>query len=160
MWTGSLVSIYIAPAAAAPIQSVEHARAVAGKGLEGDRYFDGRGTWSTHPGSGREVTLIEGETLDALVGEEGPCFQPGTHRRNLVTRGVPLNHLVGRDFRIGEVLFRGMRLCEPCAHLEKLNTPGIKMAVLHRGGLRANVLQEGTLRVGDRVEEIDTRGSV
>jgi len=159
MWTGTVVSIFIAPSAAEPIQSVGQVRVVAGKGLEGDRYFEGRGTWSTHPGSGREVTLIESETLDALVGEGGPHFEPGSHRRNVVTRGVPLNHLVGHDFRIGEVVFRGMRLCEPCEHLEKLNQPGIKMAILHRGGLRADIVQEGTIRVGDAIEAAMASGS-
>jgi MOSC domain-containing protein YiiM len=153
MWTGLVVSIYVASSAAAPTQPVEEARVVAGKGLEGDRYFDGRGTWSTLPGAGREVTLIESEALDALEGEEGPSFAPGAHRRNVVTRGVPLNHLVGRDFRIGEVVLRGIRLCEPCQHLEKLTQPGIKMAALHRAGLRADVVQEGTIHVGDQVEE-------
>lgn len=153
MWTGTVVSIYIATEATEATQSVEEVHAVTGKGLEGDRYFDGRGTWSTHPGSGRQVTLIESETLDALEGESGPHFAPGNHRRNLVTRGVPLNHLVDRNFRIGDVMFHGTRLCEPCDHLERLTQPGVKMALLHRGGLRAEVIQEGTIRVGDRVEE-------
>jgi MOSC domain-containing protein YiiM len=159
MWTGTLVSIYIAPSATGATQSVEEVRAVAGKGLEGDRYFQGRGTWSTHPGSGRQVTLIESEALDALEREAGPHFVPGNHRRNLVTRGVPLNHLVDRNFRVGEVVLRGTRLCEPCEHLEKLTQPGAKMALLHRGGLRAEVIQEGTIRVGDRVEETPGSGS-
>lgn len=159
MWTGTVISIYIAETATEAARAVEEVRAVAGKGLEGDRYFQGRGTWSNHPGTGRQVTLIEGETLDALEGEAGPHIAPGTHRRNLVTRGVPLNHLVGRSFRIGEVVFRGTRLCEPCDHLEKLTQPGVKMALLHRGGLRADVIQEGTLRVGDRVEETPESGS-
>jgi MOSC domain-containing protein YiiM len=156
MWTGTVISICVASSATEPIRMVEEVRAVAGKGLEGDRYFDGKGTWSTHPGSGREVTLIESETLEALVGEHGPQLAAGAHRRNVVTRGVPLNHLVGRDFRIGEVVFRGQRLCEPCQHLETLTEPGMKMALLHRGGLRADVLHEGTIRVGDRVEEAQT----
>jgi MOSC domain-containing protein YiiM len=159
MWTGSVVSIYVASSAAAPTRTVEEARAVAGKGLEGDRYFDGRGTWSAHPGSGREVTLIESEALDALESEAGPHFAPGAHRRNVVTRGVPLNHLVGHDFRIGEVVLRGTRLCEPCEHLEKLTQPGIKMAALHRSGLRADVIQEGSIRIGDVVEEKAESGS-
>jgi len=158
MWTGTVVSIFIAPSATEPTRSVEEVRAVAGRGLEGDRYFQGQGTWSTHPGSGRQVTLIESETLDALEGEAGPHFAPGTHRRNLVTRDVPLNHLVGRNFRIGQVVFRGTRLCEPCDHLEKLTQPGVKMALLHRGGLRADIIQEGTIRVGDRVEEVPASG--
>jgi MOSC domain-containing protein YiiM len=152
MWTGSVVSIYIAPAAGEVPQSVEEVRAVAGKGLEGDRYFLGQGTWSNHPGSGRHVTLIESEALEALERESGPQLAPGSHRRNVVTRGVPLNHLVDRDFRIGEVVLRGTRLCEPYQHLENLTQPGARMALLHRAGLRAVIVQEGTIRVGDRVE--------
>jgi len=159
MWTGTVISICIASSATEPVRLVEEATAVAGRGLAGDRYFDGKGTWSTHPGSGREVTLIESETLEALVGEDGPRLAPGAHRRNLVTRGVPLNHLVGHDFRIGGVMFRGRRLCEPCQHLEKLTEPGMKMALLHRGGLRADVLCEGTIRVGDRIEEAAERSN-
>lgn len=77
MWTGSVVSIYVASSAAAPTRPVEEARVFAGKGLEGNRYFDGRGTWSTHLGAGREVTLIESEALDALESGEGPSFAPG-----------------------------------------------------------------------------------
>jgi len=153
MWSGKLISIYIAPAAVAATQSLEEARVVAGKGLEGDRYFLGQGTFSNNPGSGRHVTLIESEALEALERDSGPHLAPGAHRRNLVTRGVPLNHLVNRDFRVGEVVLRGLRLCEPCEHLETLTQPGTKMALLHRAGLRADIVQEGIIRVGDTIEE-------
>jgi MOSC domain-containing protein YiiM len=153
MWTGTVVSILITPAACEALQPVNQVRAVPGKGLEGDRYFEGRGTWSTHPGTGRQVTLIESEVLEALKNEAGPDVGPVAHRRNIVTRGAPLNHLVGRTFRIGEVVFRGMRLCEPCAHLEEVTLPGIRSALLHRGGLRADVIREGVIRVGDTIQE-------
>jgi MOSC domain-containing protein YiiM len=125
-----------------------------GKGLEGDRYFHGRGTWSPTPGTGRHITLIESEALEALKRESGMDLAPGASRRNLVTRGVPLNHLVNRNFRVGQVVLRGMRLCEPCKHLEELSQPGVNSALLHRGGLRAEVIQEGIIRVGDSVEEV------
>jgi MOSC domain-containing protein YiiM len=154
MWTGTVVSILITPAASETLQPVAQVRAVPGKGLEGDRYFAGRGTWSTHPGTGREVTLIESEALEALKNDSGPDLAPVAHRRNVVTRGVPLNHLVGRTFRVGDALFRGMRLCEPCSHLEEITVPGVKSALLHRGGLRADVIQEGVIRVGDKIEEM------
>src|SRR6516225_1003270 len=111
MWKGTLVAIHITPEATAPLQSVTEARLVAGKGLEGDRYFSGRGTWSTHLGSGREVTLIESEAIEALERESNLALAPAEARRNLVTRGVPLNHLVGHEFRVGEVRLRGIRLC-------------------------------------------------
>lgn len=154
MWKGTLVSIHIAPEATVPLQSVTEARAVAGKGLEGDRYFTGRGTWSTHPGSGREVTLVESEAIEALERESNIKLAPADPRRNLVTRGVPLNHLVGREFRVGEVRLRGIRLCEPCNHLEGLTEPGAKDALMHRAGLRTEIVREGILRVGDPIEEV------
>jgi len=154
MWKGTLVSIHIAPEATVPLQSVTAARAVAGKGLEGDRYFTGCGTWSTHPGLGREVTLIECEAIEALERESDLKLELGEPRRNLVTRGVPLNHLVGREFRVGEVRLRGIRLCEPCKHLEGLTKAGVKDALLHRAGLRTEIVREGILRVGDPIEEV------
>jgi MOSC domain-containing protein YiiM len=154
MWKGTVVSIHIAPAASEPTQSINEARVVMGKGLEGDRYFHGRGTWSPTPGTGRHITLIESEALEALKRESGMDLAPGASRRNLVTRGVPLNHLVNRNFRVGQVVLRGMRLCEPCKHLEELSQPGVNSALLHRGGLRAEVIQEGIIRVGDSVEEV------
>jgi MOSC domain-containing protein YiiM len=154
MWKGTLISIHIAPEATVPLQSVTEVRAVAGKGLEGDRYFTGHGTWSTHPGLGREVTLIEYEAIEALERESSIVLAPAEARRNLVTRGAPLNHLVGREFRIGDVHLRGIRLCEPCKHLEGLTKPGAKDALLHRGGLRTEIVREGILRVGDPIEEV------
>lgn len=154
MWKGTLVSIHIAREAAAPIQTLPEARVVPGKGIEGDRYFDGRGTWSDHPGAGREVTLIEAEAIEAVRRERGLELAPHDARRNLVTRGVPLNHLVGREFRIGEVRFKGIRLCEPCTHLEGLTANGVKAALLHRGGLRTEVVAEGVIRAGDTIEEV------
>src|SRR4051794_18202068 len=113
MWEGVLVAIYVAPQAGAPMLAVDEARVVPGRGLVGDRYFDARGTWSRLAGSGRALTLVEDEALEALYDESGLELPPGASRRNLVTRGVPLNHLVNREFRVGDVLLRGMRLCEP-----------------------------------------------
>jgi MOSC domain-containing protein YiiM len=155
MWQGSLVSIHVAPKATAALSSVREARVVPGKGIEGDRYFDGGGTWSKLPGTGREVTLIEAEALEAIAQESGIEMDPGSSRRNLVTRGVPLNHLVGREFRVGEVRLKGMRLCEPCEHLEGLTRKGVKSALLHRGGLRAEALSEGTLKIGDTIIPVE-----
>jgi MOSC domain-containing protein YiiM len=159
MWKGKLVSIHIAPDAAAPLRSVDEARVVPGKGIEGDRYFDGRGTWSNHPGAGREVTLIEIEAIEALRHEGEIMLAPDDLRRNLVTRGVPVNHLVGREFRIGEVRLKGIRLCEPCEHLEGLTQKGIKSALLHRGGLRAEAISEGTLHAGDTIAPVEDPNS-
>jgi MOSC domain-containing protein YiiM len=96
------------------------------------------------------VTFIEAEAIEALVGEQNLHLAAGESRRNIVTRGVPLNHLVGREFQIGEARFRGSELCEPCDHLAKLSgKPGILPGLVHRGGIRAEILQSGLLRVGD-----------
>ena len=148
MATGVILSIYLAPAAAAPMVSVMETQAVAGQGLAGDRYFNKLGTYSKHPGSGREVTLIEIEAIEAMLREYQVELNPAMSRRNLITRGVALNHLVEREFRIGEVLLRGTRLCEPCRHLERLSVKGAMRSLIHRGGLRAEVIRGGVIKTG------------
>jgi len=150
-WQGSVVSIHVAPEAGAPMVVVPEARALPGRGLEGDRYATGRGHYSPRPSAGgREITLIETETLEAL-GSLDVKLTPAETRRNVATRGVPLNHLVDRVFRVGDVRLRGTRLCEPCKHLEGLTRDGVMAALVHRGGLRAQILSEGVIRVGDLV---------
>jgi MOSC domain-containing protein YiiM len=148
MWQGNVVSIHIAPEAGAPMVSVQDVRAIPGRGLEGDRYFTGRGHYSGKASeAGREITLIEIEAIEALEGF-GIKITPAESRRNIATQGVPLNHLVGATFRVGTVHLRGTRLCEPCKYLDKLTQPGVMKALIHRGGLRAQILNEGTIRVG------------
>jgi MOSC domain-containing protein YiiM len=153
MFRGSVVSIHIARDAAAPMESREEVKAVAGHGLEGDRYFNGRGHWSKSPGVSREVTLIELETIEALEREKSLALAPGAARRNVVTRGVTLNHLVGQEFQVGAVRLRGTRLCEPCAYLEGLTLPGVLAGLIHRGGLRAEIVTGGTIRVEDVITQ-------
>lgn len=153
MGQGTVISIHLAATAAGAMVSVQEVRAVAGKGLEGDRYCKQIGTYSDRPGPAREVTLIEIESIEALKREDGIALDPGASRRNIVTRAAPLNHLVGREFRVGEVTLLGIRLCEPCAHLEGLSQPGVLRGLIHRGGLRAQILTEGMIRVGDTVQE-------
>jgi len=150
MFEGTLVSINIAPEAEAPMRSVSEARAVPGRGLEGDRYFDQKGTFSK-PQPDRELTLIEAEAIEAMKHELNVDYGLSDSRRNLVTRGVPLNHLVGREFWVGEVKARGLRLCEPCSHLQKLSHERVLPGLVHRGGLRAQILSEGMIRVGETV---------
>jgi MOSC domain-containing protein YiiM len=154
MEAGSVAAICIAPTARAPMTSVSEVRAVAGKGLDGDRYSAGTGTYSTHPGTGREVTLIELEAVEALHRDYSVALPPTAARRNIVTRGVALNHLVGRRFRVGEVMLAGVRLCEPCNHLESLTHLGVRSGLVHRGGLRAEILSDGFIRVGDVIEPL------
>ena len=154
MWKGEVVAIHVAAAAKGPMVSVTEVRAVPGKGLEGDRYFSKVGTYSNNPGSGRDVTLIEVEAIEALKRDYGIELPPADSRRNIATRGVPLNHLVGRDFKVGEVTLRGVRLCEPCSHLEKLSRKEVQRGLIHRGGLRTHILTDGIIRVGDPVQEL------
>jgi MOSC domain-containing protein YiiM len=151
MWKGEVVAIHVAAAAKGPMVSVTEVRAVPGKGLEGDRYFSKVGTYSNNPGSGRDVTLIEVEAIEALKRDYGIELPPADSRRNIVTRGVPLNHLVGQEFKVGQVTLRAIRLCEPCSHLEKLSLKGVQRGLIHRGGLRTHILTGGIIRVGDSV---------
>jgi MOSC domain-containing protein YiiM len=155
-WTGVVISIHVADRAGEPMRPVREARAVAGRGLEGDRYFEGRGFYSDHPGPEREVTLIEEESIEALVRDHGLRVEPGETRRNITTRGVPLNHLVGRRFRVGGATLRGVELCEPCRHLVDVTQKrGLLSTLVHRGGLHAQVLEGGEIREGDEVGEAE-----
>lgn len=154
MTGGRLVAIFVATAAGAPMEARDRVDAVAGAGLRDDRYATGVGTYSRTGRGPRDVTLIEREAVDAVRHEDaGIDVREEDTRRNLVTEGVALNHLVGREFRIGSVRMRGVRLSEPCAYLEQLTgLAGVRAALVHRGGLRAEVLDDGELRVGDVVE--------
>ena len=151
---GTVEAIVVAPEAEAAMHQVDRAVARAGRGLEGDRYFDERGTFSNAHGRGYDLTLIEAEVLDSLDFPPGR-LTPEEARRNIVTRGIDLNPLVGEHFRVGGVECFGQRLCEPCAHLERLTAatgkPGTLRALIHKGGLRADVLSDGEIRVGDEI---------
>lgn len=147
----SVVALFMGAAVGEPLQAVDHVLSVAGHGLEGDRKFRREGLPPRKNGPDREITLIEAEAIEAVNRDCNIELQPIETRRNVVTRGVALNHLVGRRFRVGEALLEGLRLCEPCDHLESLTRPGIREALLHRGGLRAQILQGGVIRIGDPV---------
>ena len=146
-----VVSIHTATVGAGPMRSVPNAQVVVGRGLEGDRYYSKLGTYSNQPGSGRDVTLIEIEAIEGLKSDYQVQLDPAQSRRNIVTRGVALNHLVEQEFRIGDVILRGTRLCEPCAHMEKLTVKGAMRGLIHRGGLRAEIVKGGMIRVGDTI---------
>lgn len=148
---GRVESIHVAAAAGAPMSSVAEVRAIPGGGLEGDRYFSKTGTYSRKEGADRQITFIEAEALEALHREYGIALDPKESRRNVATRGVALNHLVGRRFRVGEVALRGLRLCEPCSYMGRMSGKPVRAGLVHRGGLRAEILTEGTIRIGDVV---------
>jgi MOSC domain-containing protein YiiM len=151
VWKGTVHSIHIAPDAKAPMETVERILAIPGAGLEGDRYALKQGSFYK-PLPDYELTLIESEAIEAMKRDYKIDIAAGNARRNIVTSDVPLNHLVGRDFRIGEVRIHGIRLCEPCSHLEGLTGKPVIKGLLHRGGLRAQILTQGVIRVGDKIE--------
>jgi MOSC domain-containing protein YiiM len=152
--SGRVEAIVVAPRAEAAMVRVPRADARAGRGLAGDRYFDAAGTFSNVHARGHDLTLVAAEMLDAVEVAGGP-LTPEDARRNVVTRGIDLDALVGRRFRIGDVECFGQRLCEPCAHLERLaardGKPGTLRALIHRGGLRADIVCDGEIAVGDEV---------
>jgi hypothetical protein len=146
---GTVEGLAVAPAAEAPMRLVEVAQARAGLGLDGDRYAAGAGTFSSRAGRrpGYDLTLIAAEALDEVTAA-GPVLDFAGTRRNVLTRGIDVNALVGRRFRIGDVECEGRRLCEPCVHLDRISGPGILRPLIHRGGLRADVLTDGEIRRG------------
>jgi hypothetical protein len=154
---GTVEVIALAAQATGDLHIVEHARAFANRGLDGDRYAAKTGTFTPANDTvrGYDLTLIEAEVLDRLTLPDGDHLDYAAARRNIVTRGIDLNALVGRRFRIGEVECLGQRLCEPCSHLERLTTKGVLRALIHRGGLRADVLSNGEFTTGARIETID-----
>jgi MOSC domain-containing protein YiiM len=154
-----VISLHIAPTGTAPMQSVDQVKAIAGRGLEGDRYFNQLGTYSNHPGTGRYVTLIEIEAIEALKRDYDIDMAAGSSRRNIVTRGVSLNHLVGHEIKIGDAILRGTRLCDPCSHLEKLTRQGVMRGLIHRGGLRAEIVTGGIIRIGDAIVPLTSQNS-
>jgi MOSC domain-containing protein YiiM len=135
------------------MRAVSAAEAVEGRGLLGDRYERGAGTFSSKGGRGYDLTLVEAEALEELSAR-GVELAPVKARRNLVVRGIALDDLIGQRFRVGEVECFGQRRCEPCSHLERLTRPGVLRGLVHRGGLRADVRSAGEIRVGDRVEAL------
>jgi MOSC domain-containing protein YiiM len=150
-WVGQVVAIQITSRAGEEMVSVQEVRAITGKGLEGDRYLSQTGKFSDKPGPARQLSLIELESLEALQSEDSVTLSPLESRRNIVTRGVPLNHLVNRKFRLGEVVARGVRLCEPCEYLEEITRKKVLGGLTHRGGLRAEILEGGIVRIGDQI---------
>ena len=153
--TGVVAGIFVASDSGEPMESRNSVEAVAGRGLRGDRYFRDQGLYDRRDDlpDGTDVTLIEREALEAARRDEATPLEPRETRRNLLTRDVPLNHLVDREFSVGEATLVGSHLCEPCSYMEGLaDTEGAEAALVHRGGLNANVVESGAIAVGDAVE--------
>ena len=151
--SGSVELLWVAGERGAPGRTVEAVQAIPGVGLEGDRYLNGRGTFpSGRPGAA--LTLIEAEVCESFE----PALEPDEHRRNIVTRGISLNGLVGREFTIGRLRCRGIRLCEPCMSMQRYSGREILRPLVHRGGLRADVLEPGEIRVGAPVVPLGDGG--
>ena len=156
MWTGTVISIHITSTAGAPMQPVQSVHAVAGKGLEGDRYFKGEGFYSWFRGPLREISLIEAEVLERLEHDHHLVIEPGETRRNVVTQGVPLGHLIGRTFRVGSVLLRGIEISEPCQHLvEMTGKQPLLSSLVHRGGLHAQIISDGVIQKDDVIQPVE-----
>jgi MOSC domain-containing protein YiiM len=149
---GVVAALMIGPERKEPMISVPEVRAIAGAGLEGDRYCQERGTFSKKLSS-NQITLIEAEALEAAERDYGLALTAEESRRNVLTCGIALNHLVGREFQIGGVRLRGLRLCEPCTHLQQLTGKPLLKALRHRGGLRAEILSGGVIKVGEKIME-------
>lgn len=159
-WRGTLLHIHVSEAASFEMEELREATLAAGRGIVGDRYYNGTGTYSPKPDV-REVTLIEQEVLDALERNDPPLqggpirLAPADHRRNLTVRGVPLNHLVGRRFRVGEAVLRGGRLNFPCKYLEELLGLPVYLPLYNRSGLNCGIEVGGAIRPGDALEPLE-----
>ncbi|MBO6560291.1 MAG: MOSC domain-containing protein [Nisaea sp.] len=154
-WTGRLDHIHICAKGSQDMAELKEANLVAGKGIEGDRYFLGTGTYSDKPAPDRQVTLIESETLEALARDHNMELTPVESRRNLTVTGVPLNHLVGKRFRVGEVVLYGGRLNTPCQYLDDLLGKKLFKLLLNRSGLNCEIVEGGVIRPGDTVSSME-----
>jgi MOSC domain-containing protein YiiM len=155
-WQGVVRFLHKTPRAFLPMRSFPSIELVAGRGIEGDRYFVGHetGFYSHKPEEGRQVTLFEMETLEALRRDHKIELLPEEHRRNVTVEGVPLNHLVGRRFRLGEAIVEATRLSTPCRHIEEILGKPVFDPLINRSGLNCKIIAGGTLRVGDAVRPI------
>jgi MOSC domain-containing protein YiiM len=151
-WVGELLHVHVAAGASAPMRALAQAHLVAGVGIEGDRYATRSGTYSSRHHVDRQITLIEVESLEALARDHGIELAAHEHRRNLTTRGVPLNHLVGRSFRVGECVLFGGRLNVPCQYLEDLLGKKVFKPLINRSGLNCRIERGGTIRPGAPIE--------
>lgn len=153
-WRGMVRVLHRTPRSFLPMRSFDQLTLIAGVGVEGDRYAQATGYYSDRPEEGRQVTLFEQETLEALKRDHAVLLHPEDHRRNITTYGVPLNHLVGRRFLVGEVVLEATRLSTPCKHIEEITGQQIFNLLLNRSGLNAKILRGGVIRIGDAIEPL------
>ena len=155
-WHGVVRFLHRTPRAFLPMRSFPELQLIAGRGIEGDRYLIGQetGFYSHKPEEGRQVTLFEIETLEALRRDHGIELLPEEHRRNVTVEGVPLNHLVGRRFRLGETVVEATRLSTPCRHIEEILGKAVFDPLINRSGLNCKIIAGGILRVGDVVRPV------
>ena len=146
--SGRVEGIYVAAEHGELPEPVDSVRAHAGRGLEGNRYF------FDEAAPGTALTLIAAEAVEAMEREHGISIEPRESRRNVVTRGIDVNELVGKRFRVGDVHCRGVELCEPCTTLESMTKPGVIKGLVHRGGLNADILSDGEISIGDTVAAV------
>lgn len=151
---GVLTGIWLTSAAAEPMRRVTSAELLAGRGLAGDRYALGGGTWARYPDLEKQLTLIDAADVDAVAAEVGVPLTPGDTRRNLVTTGVDLPALVGRWFAVGDALLFGVKRCPPCTHLERLTGARLVKAMVHRGGINAAVFTGAVIAEGAVVRPV------
>jgi MOSC domain-containing protein YiiM len=152
MTQGAVESLFITTAMSEPMIAKDVVQAIAGQGLEGDRYLLATGTYSKKPSPDRQITLVEAEILDWLREDHGHTVRPEECRRNIVTRGITLNPLVGRTIAIGQTRLYVHRLCQPCRYIEKLlDQPGLYETWWDKGGIRCEILTGGEIRLGDTV---------
>jgi MOSC domain-containing protein YiiM len=156
---GRVKAIHVAPDSGDPMESVRQAEVVADRGIRGDRYFEEQGLWNLldqdpdrDAKGASDITFIEAEALEAVERDASIPVEAGVHRRNITTQHVPLNHLVGRRFEVGNIVCEGIELCEPCGYMQSLVArEGLSDALVHRGGLNARVVESGQIEVGDSV---------
>ena len=150
---GRVEHIHVAKANAAPMEAVDEIDVVKGIGVVGDRHALAPGEWDESH-FGEELTLVEAEALENLARDHDIHLKPGDTRRTVTTRGIALSPLVGRRFRVGEVVVEGVELCEPCSHLQGLLGTPIIAPLVHRAGIRVLLVEDGKIRLGDEVEEL------
>ncbi len=155
MAEGRIEHLFLTAAMSQPMTAQPTLTAIAGKGVQGDRYSTAKGTYSKKPEPGRQITLLEGEVLDWLKSEHGLTVRPEESRRNVVTRGIELNPLVGEEVMVGSVRVMVHRLCQPCRYIEKLlGQPNLYEHWWDKGGLRCEILDGGTIKIGDKVRQV------